>query len=335
MKVLLAIARFDYGNPANGDSYELTSWYGPLVALGHELSVFDTFDPRWARDPETTGRALQARVSEEAPELVMMMLMEKEVPMRVIEDIRRTCPIINWFADDTWRYFAYSRHIAPHFSWVVTASRKAEAGYRRSGTTAIFSPWGYDPATFHPVDVTPTIDVGFVGQRHGRRERIINRLRAEGIDVEARGAYWPEGRIDTAELAERFASTRINLSFLESSAGPLLRLGVKVRGATRADRLLTRFVNPPRQLKARPFEITACRAFLLTNTVVELGDSFDLEHEVGTFRTERDLKERIVYFLDHPAEREAIARRGWDRSKAYSWQTILSRVVEDPRAGNR
>ena len=111
-----------------------------------------------------------------------MMLMENEIPMATVDKVRQMCPIANWFADDTWRFWAYSRHIAHHFSWVVTTSRKAKQAYdRMPGVRAHLSPWGYDPATFHPVDVEPTLDVGFVGQRYGRRARIIERLQAQGL----------------------------------------------------------------------------------------------------------------------------------------------------------
>lgn len=329
MRILLAIARFDYGKVERGDSYEYTSWYGPLTGLGHEVEVFDSFGPRWAGDPRATGRALLEAAADFQPDLALTMLIEDEIPMDVIDVLRRERQIANWFSDDTWRFWAFSRHVAHHFSWVVTTSRKAKDAYdRMPGVTAHLSPWGYDPGTFHPVDVGPTIDVGFVGQRYGRRARIIDRLEAKGITVIARGSGWPAGRIDNSELAAQFASTRVNLNFLESSAGPFQRLGIRVRGSWRADRLITSVVSPPRQLKARPFEVTACGGFLLTNDVPELHEFFRVGSELALFRGEDDLRRSIEYHLEHDDERRAIAQAGLERSVAYSWPRLLAGLLE-------
>ncbi len=333
MRILLAIARFDYGKVERGDSYEYTSWYGPLSGLGHEVEVFDTFGPGRAGDPTATGKALLETAADCQPDLVLTMLIEDEIPMGAIDALRRERSVANWFSDDTWRFWAFSRHIAHHFSWVVTTSRKAKQAYdRMTGVTAHLSPWGYDPGTFHPVDVEPTIDVGFVGQKHGRRARIIDRLEAEGITVTARGSGWPGGRIDTSDLAAQFASTRVNLNFLESSAGPFQRLGIRVRGSWRADRLITSVVSPPRQLKARPFEVTACGGFLLTNHVPELDEYFVSGKELGIFKGAGELRRTIEYFLEHEDERRSMAEAGLARSAAYSWPRLLAGLLDgDPR----
>ncbi len=329
VRILLAIARHDYGKPENGTSYEYNSWFNTLRVLGHEVHHFDTFDPEWGGDPDRAGRALEATVAEIAPDLVLMMLIERDVALESIDRIRRTTAIANWFSDDTWRFRAFSSRIAHHFSWVVTTSRLGEAGYRRLGVPAVYSAWGYDEGLYHPVpEVEPTIDVGFVGQRYGRRGDVIQSLIDQGFSVVARGSGWPGGRIDDADLASQYASTRINLNFLESSAGPFQRRGITIRGSWRADRLITHRFAPPTQLKARPFEITACGGFLLTNDAPELREFFDLDREVGIFADERALPERIRYFLQHPDERQAIANAGLQRSKEYSWPTVLSTILE-------
>lgn len=330
MRILLAVPRYDYGKPERGDSFEYTSWFRPLIGLGHDVELFDTFGPGWTGDPAATGRALLETASAWKPDLVLTLLLEDEVPISTVVELRRTCVVANWFADDTWRFWAFSRHIAHHFSWVVTTSRKAKEAYdRMPGVRAFLSPWGYDPTTYHPVDVEPVYDVGFVGQRYGRRARVVEALRAEGLSVTARGSGWPDGRIASSGLAAQFASARINLSFLESSAGPFKRLGLgHIRGTFRADGLITRAFSPPLQLKARPFEITACGAFLLTNVVPELLEFFEPSTEIGTFGSERALRRAITHYLEHDDERRAIARAGLERSAAYSWPRVLSDLLE-------
>jgi spore maturation protein CgeB len=330
MRVLLAVPRYDYGKPELGDSFEYTSWFGPLIGLGNDVELFDTFGPGWKGDPAATGRALLETASAWKPDLVLTLLLEDEIPMATVDQLRGSCPVVNWFADDTWRFWAFSRHIAHHFSWVVTTSRKAKEAYdRMPGVRAHLSPWGYDPATYHPVGAEPVYDIGFVGQRYGRRGRVVDALRAEGFSVTARGSGWPDGRIESSGLAAQFASARINLSFLESSAGPFKRLGMgHMRGTFRADRLISKVLTPPLQLKARPFEVTACGAFLLTDVVPELLEFFHPGKEIGTFHSAHTLRRAITYYLEHDDERRAIARAGLERSGAYSWPRVLTNVLE-------
>jgi spore maturation protein CgeB len=171
-------------------------------------------------------------------------------------------------------------------------------------------------------------DVGFVGQRYGRRGRLVEQLLAEGFDVVAKGNGWPAGRVEPEDLAAQFCSTRVNLNFLESSAGPFQRLGIRVRGSTRADRLITRFVAPPRQLKARPFEITACGAFVLTNDSPELPEFFERKGEIAVFDGRRDLARQVRHFLSHDDERRAIADAGLRRSVEYSWVRLFGSLLE-------
>ena len=172
------------------------------------------------------------------------------------------------------------------------------------------------------------MDVGFVGQRYGRRGRVVEQLMAEGFDVLAKGNGWPAGRVEPEDLATQFASTRVNLNFLESSAGPIQRLGIRIRGSTRADRLITRLVAPPRQLKARPFEITACGAFVLTNDAPELPEFFERNGEIAVYNGRRDLVRQVRHYLSHDDERRAIAEAGLRRSAAYSWERLLSSLLD-------
>lgn len=63
----------------------------------------------------------------------------------------------------------------------------------------------------------------------------------------------------------------------------------------------------------RIFEVTGAGCFLLTEYHENLRDYFQLGVEIETFRNERELVDKINYYLAHPVERDAIARRGQER----------------------
>lgn len=79
----------------------------------------------------------------------------------------------------------------------------------------------------------------------------------------------------------------------------------------------------------RMFETTGIGSFLLTDDAENIRDYFEPGVEVETFKDSQELLEKIYYYLDHPEEREAIARRGQERClRDYS---MSKRVAEFDR----
>ncbi len=67
-------------------------------------------------------------------------------------------------------------------------------------------------------------------------------------------------------------------------------------------------------LNLRHFEVTAVGGFLLTYWTPELSECFEVGKECETFRNERELLEKVRYYVAHPEERLAIAAAGQRRT---------------------
>ncbi len=63
----------------------------------------------------------------------------------------------------------------------------------------------------------------------------------------------------------------------------------------------------------RLFETTGTGAFLLTEHHPNIARFFEPGHEIETFRSQEEMLAKVRYYLAHPDEREAIARRGLER----------------------
>jgi len=72
--------------------------------------------------------------------------------------------------------------------------------------------------------------------------------------------------------------------------------------------------NAETGLNMRHFEITATGGFMLCYDQPELADCFEVAKECEVFRNERELLEKIRYYLAHPEERAAIAYAGQQRT---------------------
>ena len=77
-------------------------------------------------------------------------------------------------------------------------------------------------------------------------------------------------------------------------------------------------------LNQRVFDVPATGAFLLTDYSPELEEHFRLGEEIVCYRDVAELRDKARYYLAHDAEREAIARRGYE--KALTLPTVADRM---------
>jgi spore maturation protein CgeB len=85
-------------------------------------------------------------------------------------------------------------------------------------------------------------------------------------------------------------------------------------------------ISPRSASNMRLFEATGVGTCLLTDWKENLGDLFEPDVEVVTYRSASECAEKVHYLLRHPEEREAIACAG--RKRTLSDHTINQRMVE-------
>lgn len=81
-----------------------------------------------------------------------------------------------------------------------------------------------------------------------------------------------------------------------------------------------------RYLNFRNFEVPACGPLLVTEDVPELARFFRPGEEVVAFQDVSDLRQKLDYYLAHPDQAQAIARRG--RRRAHAEHTFVHRMTE-------
>jgi spore maturation protein CgeB len=63
----------------------------------------------------------------------------------------------------------------------------------------------------------------------------------------------------------------------------------------------------------RVYDVSACGAFVLSDYRRDLEELFEIDREVVFYRGKHDLREKVLYFLEHKAEREELSRRAQAR----------------------
>lgn len=77
------------------------------------------------------------------------------------------------------------------------------------------------------------------------------------------------------------------------------------------------------------FEAAGCGAFQIAEWKPTLPEHFIPEQEIVTYRSRKELIEKVDYYLDHPAEREAIAARAYSRAhRDHTYERRLTTMLQ-------
>lgn len=259
------------------------------VALaGHEDNrTFDFFS-----HPETCAEHLAAIVSEFRPEVIFQGDHSTPLIHAGIEEF--DVPKV-WYSIDTHLHHAWHTHYATLFDKVFVAQKNMLGKISKRQPQARWLP----PFSQRTAEFTPWAqrdrDIAFVGTldlvRNPERVRFFDSLREKGILIHlATGAYLPV-----------YQSSRI-----------------VVNQAVKDD------------LNLRVFEAMGCGCLLVTERITHsLHELFDEDRDYLAYAPGNvdDCAEKIVWALEHPAQAEIIARRGYAKVVKEHGETHRAEAV--------
>ncbi len=225
--------------------------------------------------------------------------------------------LITVFSDDEWRHTNYDRYLALYSDVFTIAVKSNLEVYRGYGLNAFYMQWACNPTMFYPLpDQQKDIDVSFIGAAYGQRIDYIRVLIANGINVRVFGRGWDRhsdicthwgGYLSSKEMFEVISRSRINLNFLWTSAD-------KKRCT----------------IKGRTLELSACRAFQLSNFTDEFDNyGFIDGYNIAVFHDKDDFLEKVRHYLKRDNERESIAVHGYDHALRYhTWEQRFKAIFE-------
>ncbi len=244
----------------------------------------------------------------EKPIDILICMAQAPISPRVLTELRKRGVItVLWFVEDYLR-FNYWQQMAQHYDFIFTI-QKGECldKLKKAGAGEVhYLPTACDPNFHTPLTLTAEekarwgSPISFVGAGYHNRQQMFASFANEPFRIW--GSEWPmckpfdrlvqdeARRISPEEYIKIFNATEVNLNLHSSTE----RDGVDPFGD---------FLNP------RTFELASCEAFQLVDERLLLPEAFEVGKEIVTFRNLSDLREKIDYYLKHPEERTAIARR--------------------------
>jgi hypothetical protein len=311
-KVLYMGMRYYYANKKDGLDYGHYNMYHSLLDSDFSLYYFD-FDRLLKKfGPKRISELFREFVFTHNPKYIFYAHWLDIIDRKVWEEISQESGSISiiWLSDDHWR-FEETRELCGTFDAIVTTDKDGYQKRIASGMkNVILSQWACNPSIYKEYGVEKIHDVSFIGQKYGEREDFCKRLQDQGINIRTYGRGWgKESKISQSQYIKILNQSWISLDLTRSSA------------------------NETYQIKARPFEVTACGSLLLTRDNPKLNEFFTPGEDIVTYDDVEDAAKKIRSLLADKTELARIARNGHERTlRQHTYQSRFEEIFRSSDA---
>lgn len=306
--LLLTVGTINYDNDIN--------FYEPLRELGFEVVRYNYLERLHQVGKRKMNQEILEMAQRESPDFIFLITYQRQISRKTLRKLHEQgLKVVGWFSDDHWRFDRYSKKLAKHLFCSITTDIKAISKYKANKLKVIKSQWASNPNYYRRVPGKNNYNVTFVGQKYGIRFNVIDNLLRNNIPIQVFGRGWGK-YVPFDEIVSIFANSKINLNISSSYKDKRIK-----------------------QIKGRVFEVPMCGGFLLTDYVDGLEEYFKIGEEIVCYESQKDLAEKIIYYLENEEERKTIAMNGYRAcQQRHTWRhrfTDIFMALEDiARKGN-
>lgn len=182
---------------------------------------------------------------------------------------------------------------------------------------ASFLPFGASKISVSQVEISQN-DVLFVGSCDLRRIFLLEQIKCK---VTVYGDRWKR---NYSLISDTLKANVKDVSIWGGELHQQLANAKIVLNITR-----TQFYGAETGVNLRIFEALAAGCFLLTDYCDEVAELFEIGEELEVFRSSKELVEKVDYYLQHPEERHAIARKGYEAFLSkHTWENRAKELLQ-------
>jgi len=156
-----------------------------------------------------------------------------------------------------------------------------------------YLPYAYDPTVHFPMEIEKVYDACLIGLHYRQRDNLINRLRAQGLNV-----YYNLGDVFD-EYRLRFNQSRVGLNW-----------------------------SSMQDLNARVFELAAMRICPIQNTVPDMRTFFVPGDHYLEFHNTDQAQRQVTAALADEDMRQEIADAAYRKVKPHTYDNRISQILE-------
>jgi spore maturation protein CgeB len=277
--------------------------------------------PKTLRNPivnranASIDKLVLTRASEFKPDLILA-LKAKNLNNATLESLRKIAPTVNWYPDSMNNWESIQRLVS-HFDYFFEFDKYVVDLLKNAGHSNVYLlPFCGDipkDAQWH--ETTNKYPISFIGsynsESYPMRLEILDKIKDLGLHIWGNNAW---------------AATHLRDYF----HGPIEPNLDNLRNIYRQSKIVVHMdsnllVGGGTGLTMRPFDATAAGALLVAqDDRPEIYNMFEPGKEFVLFHDSIDIREKVIYYLEHDEERLAIARAGFERTRRD--HTYLDRI---------
>ena len=188
-------------------------------------------------------------------------------------------------------------------TWTVANKSSVNLYFKREGINSYFITEGVNTRVFKPSieKVNKEIDVIFVGSISPKREKFIDLLKKNNINIICYGYGWENKPIFLEELADKYRKSKIILNFTRGDSGF-------------SDRVLLTM---------------ASGSLIISEYCRDFEKFFKKGVHLEWFKTPKELLELVKFYLENETNREKIAQKGNKKVlKNFTWDKKMGEIIQ-------
>ncbi|MFA9459042.1 glycosyltransferase [Halalkalibacter sp. AB-rgal2] len=266
-------------------------------------------------------QSLLAKIKNFKPDVIIVF--RAPLPTAFLSALKKLqISIGRWVVDDPHRIDKHVLKSKP-YDFVITQEKNCLSVYKKNDLKAIHGPLATNEKEYYPMKVNENYvsDICFIGTPYKNRLAIIDSLAdlLQEKNTFIIGPKWEQLKNYTAlktsiinqtlppnEVAKYYNGAKIVLNLNR----PINDVGLNKQKINA--------ITP----NNRTFDIAACQSFQLTAYLEELEAYYKLKDEIICFKHKEELREHILYYLEHSEERQRIAQKAYNRTLFNHTYTI-------------
>lgn len=157
-------------------------------------------------------------------------------------------------------------------------------------------------------------DIAFIGSWTPEREGKLLPLVKNNYDLAIWGNRWDNAK--DKDTKERWKGKPV--------------IGEEFSKVCNSSKIMLNFIRKQNKgsHNMRTFEVPACRGFLLSERTKEQQKFFPEDKEMAFFEGEKEMLEKVNYYLKNSRKRKNIAKRAYEKSRKHTYENRIDKVLE-------
>jgi spore maturation protein CgeB len=252
------------------------------------------------------------------PELVLVS--HSAVPPRVVAELKQSCSgkVACWYTDPVVSLYRQYLLGAPYDAIFLKEPFLVRVFREKLGVEAHYLPECCNPMWHRRIYLSEEekerygCDLAAIGSLHYYRARMLEPFGT--YDLKIWGSYAPH-----------WVETTVRGRYMNQ----YVACKEKAKALTAAKIVVNTMLYAEIEgVNCTLFEAAGCGAFQITESKPALGELFEPEREVVTFRTQRELREKVDHYLVRPEERREVSDQAYARARReHTYEARLRKML--------